>query len=54
MRHALVGVSGASYADTHPVADDATPDGRKAIRRIVVVPNLSQVPGFEALRDLAE
>lgn len=45
-------VSAASFADTHPVADNATPEGKKSNRRIeiVVVPDLSQLPGFDELK----
>lgn len=45
-------VSAASFADTHPVADNGTPDGKKANRRIeiVVVPDLSTLPGFDELQ----
>lgn len=45
-------VSAASYADTHPVGDNATPEGKKANRRIeiVVVPDLSTLPGFDELQ----
>lgn len=45
-------VSAASYADTQPVGDNATPDGKKANRRIeiVVVPDLSTLPGFDELQ----
>jgi chemotaxis protein MotB len=49
-------LSGASYADARPVADNTSPEGRSANRRIeiVVVPDLSQLPGFEALNDLSK
>jgi chemotaxis protein MotB len=44
-------ISAASFADTRPVADNGTAEGRKANRRIeiVVVPDLSGLPGFEEL-----
>ena len=44
-------VSAASFAETHPVADNAAPEGRASNRRIeiVLVPDLSQLPGFEEL-----
>lgn len=44
-------ISAASFADTRPVADNGTPAGRKSNRRIeiVVVPDLSGLPGFEEL-----
>ena len=47
-------VSAASYADYRPVASNDTPDGRAANRRIeiVVVPDLSTLPGFEELRKI--
>ncbi|MFM2160904.1 MAG: hypothetical protein RLZZ383_416 [Pseudomonadota bacterium] len=47
-------VSAASYGDALPVADNATPEGRAMNRRIeiVVVPDLSQLPGFEELNGL--
>ena len=49
-------ISAASYADTKPVADNGTSDGRRANRRIdiVVVPDLSSLPGFEELRKISE
>lgn len=49
-------LSGASYADARPVADNTSPEGRSANRRIeiVVVPDLSQLPGFEELNDLSK
>ena len=44
-------VSAASFAETHPLADNAAPEGRASNRRIeiVLVPDLSQLPGFEEL-----
>lgn len=47
-------VSAASYADYRPVMSNDTPEGRAANRRIeiVVVPDLSTLPGFEELRKL--
>ena len=51
-----VRLSGASYADARPVADNTSPEGRSANRRIeiVVVPDLSQLPGFEELNILSK
>ncbi len=48
-------VSAASFGDTRPVADNATPEQRAVNRRIeiVVVPDLSSLPGFEELNRLA-
>ena len=45
-------VSAASFAETHPVADNGAAEGRAANRRIeiVLVPDLSQLPGFDELR----
>jgi chemotaxis protein MotB len=45
-------VSAASYADTQPVQTNDTPEGRAANRRvaIVVVPDLSSLPGYEELK----
>lgn len=45
-------VSAASFADTHPVSSNDSKEGRAANRRIeiVVVPDLSQLPGFDELR----
>jgi chemotaxis protein MotB len=47
-------VSAASYADARPVESNDTPEGRAANRRIeiVVVPDLSGLPGFEELKNL--
>ena len=44
-------VSAASYAETRPVQPNDTPAGRASNRRIeiVVVPDLSTMPGFEEL-----
>lgn len=49
-------VSAASYADTHPVQPNETPEGRAANRRvaIVVVPDLSSLPGYEELQKYAQ
>lgn len=48
-------MSAASFADTRPVADNANVDGRASNRRIeiVLVPDLSQLPGFEELKAVA-
>lgn len=44
-------VSAASFAETHPVADNTSTEGKAANRRIeiVLVPDLSQLPGFDEL-----
>ncbi len=49
-------VSAASYADTHPVQANDTAEGRAANRRvaIVVVPDLSSLPGYEELQKYAQ
>jgi chemotaxis protein MotB len=48
-------VSAASYSDTRPVTPNDSAEGRAANRRIeiVVVPDLSQLPGFEELQAVA-
>ena len=48
-------VSAASFADTAPVQSNNTPEGRAANRRvaIVVVPDLSTMPGYEELQKLS-
>lgn len=48
-------VSAASYSEFKPAADNAATGGRKANRRIeiVVVPDLSSLPGFEELKEAA-
>ena len=48
-------LSAASFADTHPVASNDTKAGRAQNRRIeiVVVPDLSQLPGFAELQSVA-
>lgn len=47
-------VSAASYGDTHPVAGNDTPEGRAQNRRIeiVVVPDLSNLPGYDELSNV--
>lgn len=47
-------VSGASYGDTQPIADNATPEGKKLNRRIsiVIVPDLSGLPGNEEIEKM--
>lgn len=47
-------ISGASYADTQPVADNSTDEGKKINRRIaiVIVPDLSALPGNEEIDKL--
>lgn len=49
-------LSAASFSQYHPVAANDTKEGKAANRRIeiVVVPDLSQLPGFEELNELAE
>lgn len=49
-------VSAASFADNRPVASNATPQSRAQNRRIeiVLVPDLSKVPGFEELEKVAK
>src|SRR5690606_2968943 len=49
-------ISAATFADARPVADNKTPEGKQANRRIeiVVVPDLSQMPGFEELNKISE
>lgn len=48
-------VSAASYADTYPVASNGTQEGKAANRRvaIVIVPDLSTMPGYEELQKLS-
>jgi chemotaxis protein MotB len=45
-------ISAASFADTHPVAANDNAEGKAMNRRIdiVIVPDLSTLPGFEELR----
>lgn len=47
-------VSAAAFGDTRPVASNATDEGRAQNRRIeiVVVPDLSELPGYEELSEL--
>lgn len=49
-------LSAASYGQNRPVGDNESPEGKAANRRIeiVVVPDLSQLPGFEELEALSE
>ncbi|HMZ36606.1 MAG TPA: flagellar motor protein MotB [Leptospiraceae bacterium] len=46
-------VSAASFADTRPIASNDQPEGRAQNRRIEIIltPDLSQVPGFEYLKE---
>jgi chemotaxis protein MotB len=48
-------VSAASYADTKPASTNRTPEGRAENRRIeiVVVPDLSELPGYDELSAIA-
>lgn len=50
-----VQVSASSYGETQPVADNKTPEGKGFNRRIaiVIVPDLSGLPGNEELEKLA-
>jgi chemotaxis protein MotB len=49
-------ISAATYGEQHPAASNATPEGRKANRRIeiVVVPDLSTLPGYDELNRLSK
>ncbi len=51
----VIRLSAASYADNRPVAPNKTPEGKGANRRIeiVVVPDLSLLPGYEELQQLS-
>lgn len=47
-------ISAASYADTQPISDNSTPEGKKQNRRIsiVIVPDLSGLPGNEEIEKM--
>jgi chemotaxis protein MotB len=49
-------VSAASFAETRPLKPNDTVEGRSSNRRIeiVIVPDLSSLPGFDELNKLAE
>ncbi|MCB0349459.1 MAG: flagellar motor protein MotB [Bdellovibrionales bacterium] len=49
-------ISAAGFADTKPIANNATSQGRAQNRRIeiVVVPDLSTLPGYDELKKLSE
>lgn len=49
-------ISAASFGPTRPIADNAVPEGKSANRRIeiVVIPDLSSLPGFEELSKIAK
>lgn len=49
-------VSAASYADTSPILKNDTEEGRAANRRIaiVVVPDLSSLPGYDELQKISQ
>lgn len=49
-------VSSASYADTQPVQSNDTVEGRAANRRvaIVVIPDLSSLPGYDELQKMSQ
>jgi chemotaxis protein MotB len=49
-------ISAASFSDTKPVSKNTTKEGKAANRRIeiVVIPDLSQLPGYEELNDLSK
>lgn len=47
-------ISAASYADTQPITDNSTPEGKKQNRRIsiVIVPDLSGLPGNDEIEKM--
>ncbi|MEM7647444.1 MAG: flagellar motor protein MotB, partial [Pseudomonadota bacterium] len=48
-------ISAASFADTKPVASNDTKEGKSANRRIdiVVIPDLSKLPGYQELNRMS-
>lgn len=48
-------ISAASFSDTKPVASNDNKEGKSANRRIeiVVIPDLSQLPGYEELQNIS-
>ncbi|HUP57054.1 MAG TPA: OmpA family protein [Bdellovibrionota bacterium] len=49
-------LSAASYGDTQPVATNTTDEGKSANRRIaiIIVPDLSALPGYDQLNELTK
>jgi chemotaxis protein MotB len=48
-------LSAASFADAQPISTNDTPEGKALNRRIeiVIVPDLSSLPGYEELQKLS-
>ena len=48
-------ISAATFGETQPVATNDTDEGRAANRRIeiVIVPDLSQLPGYDELQKIS-